>query len=435
MPDTTSSSTIKRSPSSRLLLILLGVVGVAYMVSLPWQRQQWEVTRKIREENALQEARIRALEKEHETVRTAESRLQTGGGDTSSRLDAIRIILSQGDSRRGGALLREIEKDAFEGSNPTGTAALASTLAGMYQDAGWVDRALINAQRALDRDPNSVEALLRIGVIEAQVGWQQECRAHIEMASKLAPQAAEPHIALALLYEQVGAYKQGEQELLAASKLRSNDEHILQLLFRNQMSQGQYDKALETAQQALKLFPTSLAFLGGRAEAMVEQALSIPGKPDKARFQEGMELVQQYIRLSPDNMNAHFLLGRIYQRLGDEESALREWEMVFASDQKTPTLAINLGRLLVRKGDRQRGQQMLEAGEKQRAEGTDYNRLLITAGMMRNDIDKQKEFARWCQERKRYSHALLGWNQVLKLKPDDAEAQREIAVCIERRGG
>ncbi|MDX1934167.1 MAG: hypothetical protein SFU56_16320 [Capsulimonadales bacterium] len=430
-----SSPSSPASPSGRrpLLWALLGVAALAYLLSLPWQRQQWENTRKIREENALQEARIREIRSQQESVRTAETQMATGGGDINTQLSGIRAVLSRGDTVRAGKLLTEIERTAFgtPGAAPNGP--LAAALAGLFQDAGWIDRALVNAQRAHDTDPNNIEFLLRLGVIEAQIAWQKECRAHIETARRAAPTAAEPRIALALLCDQVGALKEGEQELLAADRLRPDDENILRLLFRNRMSQREYAAALETAEKGLRRFPTSTGFLAGRAEALIEQALSIPGKPDTARLRTALEAAQKYRRLAPDSMEARFFLGRIHQGLGDDENARREWEIVFASREKNAALAINLGRLLVRNGERERGRQLIEAGEKQRAEGTDYNRLLITAGMMRNDAEKQREFARWCQTRRRYSHAIFGWDQVLKVRPDDVEARRERETCVRRR--
>jgi hypothetical protein len=77
---------------------------------------------------------------------------------------------------------------------------------------------------------------------------------------------------------------------------------------------------------------------------------------------------------------------------------------------------------------------MMEAGEKQRAEGTEYNRLVVTAGMSRQDTEKQRALARWCQAHGRLSMAIFAWEQVLKWKQDDAEAIRERNVCRTRRG-
>lgn len=434
MPTTAASPSSPPRPARRpVLFVALLVVGIAYLVSLPWQRRQWEATRKIQAENAIQEARIRQIKAQQDEARAAEKRLQTNSGDVNAQLDAARAALSHSDNAQAGLLLERIERETIGDHITPDKVPLLSALAGMYQQAEWIDRAVVNAQRAVDIAPDNVEALLRLGVIEAQIGWQDESQRHIAAARKLAPDAAEPHLALALLFDQVGAGADAEKELLAADRLRPHDEHITLLLFQNQMGQRQYAKALQTAEEALKAHPASTEFIAGRAEALIEQGLSVPGKGDIAHLQAGIEAAQQFQRIAPDSVFPHYLLGRAFHRLGDEAKAQQEWEIVYASPQKDGKMAISFGRLLVRRGERERGRQMMEAGEKQRAESGEYNRLLLTAGMARSDPEKQRDLARWCQARNRFSHAILGWDQVLRLKPTDAEALREREKCVLQR--
>ena len=421
-------------PTSRRLFLLLGLAALAFLLTLPWQRQQWEKTRRMQEETRIQEMRLGEVAAQQKQAKDAEARLQTAPAtDLNARLDAARALLSRGDSRAAAKLAEEVEATAQRDSASANDPALAATLAGLFQDAGWVDRALANAQRAFRLDPNDLSAVMRLAALEAQLGWQADCQKHIAQARRIAPDAAEPHLALALLNDQIGARDEAEAELEEADRLRPDDPNISLLLFQNRLEHRHYDDALKTVEDALRAHPSHPGLLFARAEGLVERALSRPGKPNPAEIQAGLDAAETYQKLAPDDLSVHFLLGKARLTLGDEAGALHHWETLYAARPNQPKLTINLGRLLARRGDTERGKRLLEAGEKGRAEDAEFNRLAIAAGTNRNDPENHRSLARWCQQHQRLSRALLEWEQVLILRPNDAEAVRERAVCAAQR--
>lgn len=436
------TKTPEPSPSSEsperprpLLFYLLGAIVLLGLVSIPWQMKNWEKARQLQAETAAQEARLREVRESQASVTSAEKSLSNASPtDWNARWEAARALLSRGNSSGAGKLLMETETAVLADPALTKDANIAANLAGLFQDAGWVDRALPNAQRALELSPNSVENLLRLALIEAQSAWQDDCRKHIAEAQKLAPDAAEPHLALALMNDQVGALKPAEQELMAADKIRPNNPQITLLLFQNRMSQKRYDDALATIEKAVQSSPTDTGFLAARAQALAERATSRPGAPDQAELKTALDAIRRYQQLSPeDPATPAYMAGKVLRAIGDEEGALREWEVAYKAQPSMPGLGNNLGRLLVRRGDKKRGSELIARDETARADSTEYNRLLTTAGMNRKDAEKQRALARWCQSHGRLSRAILAWEQILAVQPNDVEAKREREICLTKR--
>jgi len=420
---------------SRILFLTLLIVGGVFLLTLPWQRHQWTKTQQIQQENTVQEARLREVQAQQSEVHQATDLLKTASPqEISVRLDAAHTLLVQGNTAEAGRTLVEIEKTAFPDGSAVQNATLTSTLTGLFQEAGWIDRALVNARRTLEATPNNLEAILRLAVIEAQLGWQKECRAHVETALRLAPQSAEPHLALALLDDQIGALKGAESQLLEADRARPGDLSISLLLFRNRMQQRNYDRALEPIEKLVAFSPADVSLLGAQAEAIVERALNRPGGEKNAELQRGLEVTLRYQQLAPANADAQLLLGKIYGGLGDEAAALTQWEAAYTKKPLTPALASRLGQLLVRRGQVERGRQIIAEGDAIRSTATEYNRLLTLAGTNRTaDPEKHRQLARWCRSHAKLSRAILEWEQVLSLVPKDKEAKREYEVCWAKR--
>jgi tetratricopeptide (TPR) repeat protein len=424
----------KKPPRLGLLIGALLVAGALYFVSLPWQRSQWERTQRLREETAVQERRLKELSTQKKQG-VAPPLPQGATGDIPTQLDAARALLARGDRNGAGVLLKGIE-DAPSIKNDSEQSV---TLSQLFQQAGWMDRALTHAQRAVSLTPDDVPALLQLAIVEALIGWSDECRQHVARAMKLAPESAEPHIALALTHDQVGALKEAEAELLIADRLRPNDLSITLLLFQNQMRQRAYDRALATAEKGLQTHPSEVSLLRAQVEATIERTLSqftTAGQKsgnNSRDLQTALDMARRYQQLAPDDLDIHFQIGKVLRGMGDEAGAIREWEACYAANPRQAQLARTLGQALIRQGEKDRGRKLMQAGEATRAEASDFNSLLLGAGMGRRNPEKNRELARWCQTRGRWSNAILAWEQVLSVAPTDPEALREREKCLTAR--
>lgn len=412
-----------------VLYILLGLMAVAFLVTLPWQRQQWEKTAKMRNETASQQARLKDLQTRKSDAEHAETSLQAAPTDVNARLEAVRAFISTGDTGRAALLLQEVERDAEKQPTLWNDTSFLSTLSDLYQRASWQDRAYHLARRALDLSPDSYDALVRIGFMEAQLGWQSECNTHIKAALRLAPNAAEPHVALALLNDQIGGLSETEKELRQANRLRPDNWHTLLLLGRNLLAQARYADALQIIEKAMKVAPGEPALFSAKADILLERAKNTVGADRLGKLQEAMEAAREYQKVAPDAKEPTFLMGRIFLEMGKEEDALREWEKI--TDH--PQVRIPLGRLLVRRGQKERGGKMIQEAEAERSSNTEWNRLVAATGTKRDNIDRHRQLARFCQKSGRLPRAILEWDQVLYLKPGDTEATQEREKSVEER--
>jgi tetratricopeptide (TPR) repeat protein len=96
-------------------------------------------------------------------------------------------------------------------------------------------------------------------------------------------------------------------------------------------------------------------------------ALALLGKMysfERDKLDQAQQYLQQSLELSPDNLDAHFDLGRVYAMKGDRDKALAQFRFIFNKEGDFFLYHFEMGRIL-------------EAwGEKERALG-EYKRALV----------------------------------------------------------
>jgi tetratricopeptide (TPR) repeat protein len=417
---------------SRTLGIALTVAGGVFLLTLPWQRQQWQETQRLRRETRLQQARLQSIQAQQSQHRDAQQRVEQTPDDVGAALEGAAAVIARGDQAGALAILRPLESRLKDVAILREDARLAGALAGLYERLGWIDRALVYSERGVRLAPESPEALIRLAFLEAALGWQTRAYRHAEAAAKRAPDAAEPYLVMALLRDQGGAATEAEKSLRSALARRPDDWHILLLLTRNLMAQRRYDDAQKTLDVGLKRAPAEPSLLSAHADLLLQRARNQAGD-DRASLTKALEAIQRYQRLVPDSQEAHFLAGQALLALGDTGGALTEWRTIYAVRPDFPKLRASLGRLLVRLGKREEGQRIIRDGEIERRESSEYNRLVMDASTEKGGPEPHRQLARWAQAHGRLPRAILEWEQVLARVPGDAEAARERRRCIDAR--
>jgi cytochrome c-type biogenesis protein CcmH/NrfG len=97
-------------------------------------------------------------------------------------------------------------------------------------------------------------------------------------------------------------------------------------------------------------------------------------------------------------------------------------------------LGYQLGRLLIERGERARGQRLIDEDRRARAEAAEFNRLVIVAGTDPKNPEHHRHLARWCMKHGRLARAILEWQEVLDRLPHDAEARQGLQAARARRG-
>jgi protein O-mannosyl-transferase len=169
-----------------------------------------------------------------------------------------------------------------------------------------VDEAMAHFQRALEIQPNNVEAIVNLGLAYSQIGRLNEAMAEYRRALELEPNNAETH-------DKLGG-----------------------ILLR----QGQLNEAIGCFQKALELQPDNVSTLVNLGCALVQQ-----NQPDAA-----MVCYQKALAIDPENAPAHSNLGNILFRRGLVDEAVEHYRRALKSQPDYTDAHNNLGVALLTLG-------------------------------------------------------------------------------------
>ncbi len=157
-------------------------------------------------------------------------------------------------------------------------------MAVIYEDLGDIDKAIQEYRKALKADDKS--SVIHLNLAASLIKKNDIPRAidELNLVASLDPQAIEPHAILAILHS-----SQNKPELATA----------------------EYEKALKNAS---KLEPKNIDIYNSLAAIYLQQG----------RFKEALDTYRLILDLSPDDAQAHFYLGTIYNELKNDKSAETE---------------------------------------------------------------------------------------------------------------
>lgn len=428
-PPTTRPASPPRGaqPRNRFLLAALALTLLIFLVTLPWQVRNWREASALHRDASRRQARLLQLQQAQGDLRRAHEALRDAPHDPAAQMADAAALARSGDFPSAALRLRTLEPAAMRSPE------LADAAAGLYQQIGYIDRAVALARQEMRLTPNAPAAWLRLGLLDLQVGWQAQGRALLLRDVRALPQSAEPHLALALLDNQTGDLRGAERELTLADRLRPGDWHIAALRADNQASQDRDAEALQTLAGALRLAPQEPSLYAQQAGVLLAQARAQAsgGRPDIGPV---VQAARQCLALDPNSESAHETLGLAYRDAGQEADARREWERAYALTPDNQALGYNLGRLCIHQGDRDAGQKILAQATRAAEAQNAYDRLVGQAGDHPDNPDFHRQLARWCAAHHRLSRAIFEWQEVLDLLPQDSEAKRSAAQMLAQRG-
>lgn len=412
-------------PRNRFLLASLAVVLLVFLLTLPWQLRNWQEAAALREDASRQQARMQQLQSAHDALRQAQDALRAAPNDPNTRLAAAAELAKSRDIPSTAALLRTLEPAAMRSPD------LADSVAGLYQQIGYIDRAVGLARQAQHLAPDSPQTLLRLAILDTEIGRQTEAHRLLLRAVSLAPGDAAPHIALALDAIQGSDLTDAAKELAIARRLRPSDWQIDSLIADNRSARGRSAEAISIIAEAQRLAPQEPKLYAQQAALLWKQASANGNRQNTA---PAVEAARQCLSLDPDNASALFTLGLAYQASGNETGALQEWRKAYTIAPNSDGLRFRLGRLLIQQGSRSEGSRILAENDRVTREDSEWNRLVILAGTTPHDPAPHRQLARWCQSHHRLSRAIFEWQEVLTHLPHDAEAKQSAAALLQQRG-
>ena len=112
---------------------------------------------------------------------------------------------------------------------------------------------------------------------------------------------------------------QNEKKLISENEFISSDAG-------NFFRSGDYDQALKALDELLMKYPEDLLLIRYRAIAL----------DNLGRSEEALAIYKQLLEANPTHVPTHYDLGQAYRRMGDIESAVREWRLVSEQAKGTP---------------------------------------------------------------------------------------------------
>jgi eukaryotic-like serine/threonine-protein kinase len=197
------------------------------------------------------------------------------------------------------------------------TAALA--LLDRVDRPGNVERAITHLEAALRADAHFTAAHAALGRAcwdryneTGDAAWADRARDSVQEALRIAPDAVEARVALAVIYRGRGKPEEALEEARKALALRPNSDDIERQLAYLLLDAGKSDGALEAARRAVALRPG----FGENHNALGWVLYHL------GRFHEATAAYRRQTELEPDNAWAFQMLGTSLMMDGDLEGAI-----------------------------------------------------------------------------------------------------------------
>ena len=139
---------------------------------------------------------------------------------------------------------------------------------------------------------------------------------------------------------------------------------------------------------------------------------------EKGRTDEAIGLIQQALRLKPDDADAHYNLGDALDEKGQTDEAIRQYQEAIRLQPGYTKAHNNLGGVLVRKGQLDEAIRQFQEALRLKPDYIRAHNNLGTALVSKGQIDA----------------AIGQYQAALRLKPDEAEAQYNLATLLLGKG-
>ena len=253
------------------------------------------------------------------------------------------------------------------------------------------EQARTQLARWLELDPENASAHQRMGIVAFKLGQEQEALVRFREARALDPNAVQPELGLARLYDDAKKKDIARTLVEKAVKASPDDASVQLAAAQWYLAQNDLDKARAGADAALAIDPRSLEgkIVRGAvarmardytaAERSFEEAhVQSPGNfvasnslalvliesDDRDARQRAMEMAEANVAMhrdnSPQQVNALTTLAWVYYRMGRREDAERILEQISRSNALTSDGAYYVAKLLADRGDKARARKILD---------------------------------------------------------------------------
>lgn len=328
----------------------------------------------------LQLARLELRKGRAETsVQLAEDAVSTDPENPVARLFLARGLMVQGDLRRAEVETRVV-LDKFP--NAAVVHAQLGTLALLRRDTGTARRSF---DRALELDPNSLEALTGLVTIDLATKRPTEARARVESKLAQTPGSGALMLLAARTYASDGDLVKAEQTLRRAIEQDASNLSAYGLLGQLYLAQRKLDAAVGEFETLATKQPNSVPALtmvamikeaqgrGTEARERYERIMQIDSRAAVAannlawmyaeqgdNLDVALQLAQTAKLQLPDQAEVNDTLGWVYLKKGLPALAIPPLEQSVEKDPQNPMYRFRLGVAYARAGDKTAARRELE---------------------------------------------------------------------------
>jgi len=253
------------------------------------------------------------------------------------RTRVLIVLLAVSLASAGASLAQELlEPRTVESAGPAeDEGALLMDLAEVYQRHKQPEKALELYQQALDKvthDYDKSRVHMAIGRIESRLNHKEAALQHMEKALELAPAEgpkSEVYPELLGLLMREGQWDKARALAKQYADEGGTDEDKTRAdhyLIQAYEGQGKLADLTRELEEQLKEKPEDVALL-------TRLALTYDQMP--RALEKAAQVYETLCRLQPDDVNAHFRLARIYEKMGDLDRAAATYRKLIETASKT----------------------------------------------------------------------------------------------------
>ncbi|MCC6444655.1 MAG: tetratricopeptide repeat protein [Armatimonadetes bacterium] len=185
-----------------------------------------------------------------------------------------------------------------------------------------VENGIALCKQAIRLDPGYEQAYLDLAAAYDKKGNGRQAIAAMKKALRLAPDNPYHHYHLGLLYRSYNNMDKAAGSLLKAISLSPHERIFHESLMEVRLTQGDFGKAVETAQAGLTACPRSPVIMDMLSIACFQCG----------RLREAIQVLNELVLMNPFEATYHFKLAVLYQHIGDVAHAVYEFGRVVMLD-------------------------------------------------------------------------------------------------------